>query len=111
MMTRQIKILGIEKSAKYARTGIFDIWDDFTNKRKAHCKVCGNEILKGEGIGTFFWAMQVSSRHWGKCRARGSMGGDCICGFRNQNVFVCSSCDKKIDKINKKSELEENKQQ
>ena len=104
-MVRQIKTLGLEKAARYEREGNFDIYGDYTNERKAHCKVCGNEILKGEGIATYFYAMRVppaSYRHFPKCKVR--FGGDCICGFRHQTVFVCDSCDKKIDEINKELE-------
>lgn len=103
-MPRQINPIGLEKAAKYAREGVFDIWGDYSNQRKAHCKVCGNEIPKGEGIATYYYPMQIigtpqGMRHYPKCKLR-TGGDDCICGSRHQTVFVCPSCDEKIGEIN-----------
>jgi len=96
---RTIKTLGLETARKYANEGLLDIWGDFTNQRKAHCKVCGDEIQKGEGIGSYFWAMKIpGNRHWIKCKHRGKPNrlSSCICDIRNQNVYVCISCEQKI---------------
>jgi len=103
---RNIKTLGLEKATKYSKEGYLDIWGDFTNQRKAHCKVCGNEILKDKGIATYFYALQVSSRHRIKCGHGYGGSGNCICDVRHQTVFVCPYCDEKISKINQELEAQ-----
>ena len=95
-----MKVLGFEIAKKYKDEGILDIWGEFTNERKAHCKICGEEIRKGEGIGAYFWAMQLNSdKHWLKCRHRlqPDSSASCVCDIRDQHVFVCKSCDDKLD--------------
>ena len=91
------KTIGLELAVKHVKNGILDIWGEFENKRKANCKICGEDIPKGEGIGAYFYAMKVGaarSRHLPKCRAR--RGKSCICEYRYQHVYVCKKCDNNI---------------
>jgi len=101
---RAIKTLGLELAAKYALEGCFDITGDYSNRRKAHCKVCGKKIPKGEGLVAYYYSMLIPgtpeyARHRPKCRRR--FGGNCICDFRHQSVYVCEDCDGKIYEMNK----------
>lgn len=98
-----MKILGLELAKKYSHEGYLDIWDEFSNERKAHCKSCGNEIIKGEGIGAYFWIMNIPNptinKHWLKCKHRCNPFGmySCLCDFRlSQHVFICKECSKEI---------------
>jgi len=99
--SKKIKPFGMEKAKELVRKHFFECYGDYTNERKAHCKVCGGEIPKGKGNQWYFWSGEMRCRHpsWQECN----------CDWYYNSNFVCDKCQKELESFQHEMRSKEQK--
>jgi len=95
----KLKPFGLERAKQLTRDRWFENYGDYTNTRKAHCKVCGGEISPGKGNQWYYWYGEM------KCHHDHLITPNCICGRRYSSHFVCDNCQNELEKVAKEANL------
>lgn len=92
----KIRPLGIEETKKmmveFPTLFYPTDMDPENNVRKCHCKICGNELSKGQGRKWIYFNQLANCTHIFRSQR-------CNCDYNFTYIYMCGSCEKAIELI------------